>query len=347
MKCPATRPASIRRSGRTIYDPVEVGDPDLWIPTGELESILDTALCGKYLGDRPLRTRSKDAKQLVCKALGYPVPERFRQSRPQFAGQRMDVYVQKSNNLQIWNDEIVPARRYAVVRLGHDDVVTRVRVVAGDVIAGLDTTGALTRKYQAKLTVGRKHAVLISRDDTERLRPYLGVPHDSSASRSPTADPQTGAVLPIKTVYDALRGLLGTALENVADDQDRTRGMLLQGLVCKRLGYEEADDGRFPDLRHQLLEVKLQTSPTIDLGAVLPDDTAPLVDLKIDSTPLRPCDIRYVIFSGAMYGPHLLLTHLYLTNGRRFFERFPQMQGNIVNKKLQIKLPQDFFGIRP
>lgn len=123
--------------------------------------------------------------------------------------------------------------------------------------------------------------------------------------------------------------------------------MLLQGLVCKRLGYEEADDGRFPDLRHQLLEVKLQTSPTIDLGAVLPDDTAPLVDLKIDSTPLRPCDIRYVIFSGAMYGPHLLLTHLYLTNGRRFFERFPQMQGNIVNKKLQIKLPQDFFGIRP
>ena len=40
------------------------------------------------------------------------------------------------------------------------------------------------------------------------------------------------------------------------------------------LGYSRYEDkGQFPDIRHQLLEVKLQTSPTIDLGLVLPSST--------------------------------------------------------------------------
>ena len=55
----------------------------------------------------------------------------------------------------------------------------------------------------------------------------------------------------------------------------------------------------------------------------------------------RPGTIRR---SGASYGPHVLLTHLYVTNGRHFFGRFPQMKGNTVNTKLQIKLPFDFFS---
>jgi len=68
---------AIKASGLTIYDPVEIGDPALWIPTPELEVLLDTALVGISLAGLPLRTRSKVTKEHVCKALGYPVPTSF------------------------------------------------------------------------------------------------------------------------------------------------------------------------------------------------------------------------------------------------------------------------------
>ena len=67
----------IRKSGRTIYDPIEVGDPNLWVPTPALESLLNNALAGLNLAGLPNRTRSKVVKTAVCKALGYPVPASF------------------------------------------------------------------------------------------------------------------------------------------------------------------------------------------------------------------------------------------------------------------------------
>jgi hypothetical protein len=39
----------------------------------------------------------------------------------------------------------------------------------------------------------------------------------------------------------------------------------------------------------------------------------------------------------------VMLTHLFLTTGELFFSRFPQFQGKVLNKKLQIPLPEDFF----
>ena len=37
------------------------------------------------------------------------------------------------------------------------------------------------------------------------------------------------------------------------------------------------------------------------------------------------------------------LTHLFLSTGEKFFTRFPQFQGKVLNKKLQIPLPLNFF----
>ena len=68
---------SLRQSGFTIYDPIEIGDRNLWIPTAILEALLDVALRGISLAGLPLRTRSKVVKEHVCRALGYPVPSRL------------------------------------------------------------------------------------------------------------------------------------------------------------------------------------------------------------------------------------------------------------------------------
>ena len=56
---------------RTLYS-MDGNDSPLYIPTPQLESILDRGLRGFSLAGLPLRTRSKVAKSRVCEILGYP-----------------------------------------------------------------------------------------------------------------------------------------------------------------------------------------------------------------------------------------------------------------------------------
>jgi hypothetical protein len=336
---------NIRAAGITIYDPIVIGDPALWIPAPELERLLDDGLRGISLAGLPLRTRSKVAKEHVCRVLGYPLPDSFKKTQPRFPGQLFDMYVQKSNNLQVWNEELSPIRRYVLIRLSFDDVVTKVKVVTGDTLARLDTTGTLTQKYQARCTPGALAGELVAYEDTELLRPFVTADIDLQHVSTPISHPSAGAILPIATLYARLSRLIGVAFRDSGFDQERNRGAALHRLVCQALGYSSyQDDGQFPDVRHQLLEVKLQTRPTIDLGLVLPSSTEPLDVPQIFGRQVRHCDVRYAIFCAHTDGEVVTLTHLFLTTGEAFFSRFPQCQGRVLNSKLQIPLPSDFFG---
>jgi hypothetical protein len=103
------------------------------------------------------------------------------------------------------------------------------------------------------------------------------------------------------------------------------------------VGHE--DSGAFPDIKEQLLEVKLQTSPTIDLGLVSPDDETPLAFLP----GVRHCDTRYAVFYAVLDGSEVRLLHLGVARGADFFRFFQRFEGKILNSKLQIPLPRDFF----
>ncbi len=335
---------AIRQSGLSIYDPVKMGDPERWIPTPELEQLLNAAMAGISLVGLPLRTRSKVVKEHICLALGYPVPASFRRTQPSFPGQLFDTYVQKSNNLQVWNEKLASMRRYVIIRVGEDDVITRVKVILGNRLALLDRTGTLTEKYQARLTVSVPKGELVTHEDTELLRPFVRVGVDLTAIASPTYHPRRGQLLPIKEIYNRLQALVGQGFADTGYDQERNRGAALHRLVCQRLGYADyQDDGQFPDVRHQLLEVKLQTSPTIDLGLVCPDSKEALDVPNIEGQKIRHCDVRYALFYAATDGQNVTLTHLFLTTGEEFFTRFPQFQGKVLNRKLQIPLPANFF----
>lgn len=334
---------NISNSGYSIYDEIEIGDPELWIPSSELETILNIELCGIRLTGLPLRTRSKVVKEYVCHALGYPVPNTFRKSQPRFLGQNLDTYVQKSNNLQVWNEELDATRRYVLIRLSSKDEITKVKVVTGEALALLDTTGTLTQKYQARLIPGEQHKELISNIDTNAIFPFA-TPHVILKNTSPIDQPEAGSILPINVIFERLALLVGTQFPDSGHDQERNRGAALHRLVCKALGYSSyRDDGRFPDVRNQLLEVKLQTSPTIDLGLICPDSPAPLDIHKVQGRQIRHCDVRYALFYAQTDGELVTITHFFLTTGEAFFQRFPQFQGKVLNKKLQIPLPNDFF----
>jgi hypothetical protein len=336
---PAEYVAAIRQSGLTIYDQIPIYSP-LYIPTKVLEMTLDEGLIGHSVGGLALRTRSKVVKTKVCEVLGYPVPKSFRKEKPRFPCQNLDTYTQTSNNLQVWNEELDPLRRYAIIR-ECNGLLIKVRVVTGEALALLDKTGTLTQKYQARLCPGNLQAELVTALDTI---PMLDLVGSSAAMGSPIDYPTKGFILPIASVADRLKALLGRSFPDAGRDQERNRGEGLHRLVCEALGYTSyADDGQFPDIKNQMLEVKLQTSPTIDLGLVTPDSTAPVDSPPVNGITIRHCDCRYAIFSARTDGATVTLERVYLTTGESFFSRFPRFGGNVINRKIQIPLPSNFF----
>lgn len=76
--------AAITELGLDIYEPLD-RFPELVYLRPELEALLAAELVGSVLGG-PLRTRSKLAKEAVCRALGYPVPASFTRVKPRFPG---------------------------------------------------------------------------------------------------------------------------------------------------------------------------------------------------------------------------------------------------------------------
>ena len=332
----------INKSGLSIYDAVP---PELFIPTPILQTILRTKLIGISTAGMANRTRSKFVKEQIAAALGYPVPKSFKKTQPRYPGQNFDNYVQKSRNLQIWNEIINISRRYVIVSVTHDDLIDNVKVVMGDVISELDTTGTLTTKYQAKLTIKSHTCELISSTDTANICSVLGKSVDSEKLIDPIANPKAELLLPINEIYKLLLPLVNTKFTDNGVDQERNRGAALHSAISNALGYNNhADDGNYPDIRHQLLEVKLQTSPTIDLGQHSPDSLVPLPIPAMKGFTPNNTDIRYAIFSGKTDGSYVTLTGLFVTTGADFYSRFTQFGGNVTNTKLQIPLPRNFFG---
>jgi len=343
----------IQNNKLSVYDTIEIGDSDYWYNSNELEHLLSENLVGLDV-EYPLRTRSKIVKEKICESLGYVVPKSFKKTQPRFLSQNFDVYTQQSNNLQIWNEEIEPARRYVLIQISEVHKVESVKVVNGTVIADLDTTGKLTQKFQASFT--EKHtgvAKLLSSFDAFDLPNAEFAYNENLANYSPIDFPDGNSILPINAIYERLESLIGAKISYLGPLQERNRGGELHKLVCDALGYDTfKDDGQFPDIKHQLLEIKLQTSPTVDLGLILPGSISPLDMPKLNGYNLKMKDVRYAVFYGVLVpvmsdddpAESLVeITDAYIINGDDFFKYFRKFEGKEINSKLQIPLPRDFW----
>jgi len=327
--------------GFDIYEPL-TDHPEAVFTTAALETLLEREMLGQTF-DAPSRTRGKLAKQAVAKALGYPVPKTLRKTQPRFPGQDLDVYVQQRNNLQVWNAEVSPTRRYAVLRADQDNRIIAVRVVEGAELTAFDKTGTLTSKYQAKRRAGRTGSALVSSRDTEpfiaELAPTSHLGARLLAQLLPTATPAHGRVLSVSALHEKLLSLVGHTL--TYPPSERQRGEQLHRVACEVLGLGSyADTGRFPDIVCQALEVKLQSAGTIDLGLVMPNSQEPAVTL---SPRLRLCDARYLVAYARRENDVLRIDHIVTTTGGDFFKEFQIFGGLVQNHKLQMRLPSDFF----
>lgn len=344
-KRPETYVANLRKSRMTIYDIVNPLDTSHYIPTDVLEKLLHDALVNTSMAGLAPKTRSKVVKTKVCEALGYPVPKTFKKVQPRFTGQNFDIYNQQALNLQIWNELIDPERRYVLIRIGADEAVRKVKVVLGVDLIPLDTTGTVTTKYQASLDPEQPAKSKLEVQDSVELTPHVADDPTIPPIRNPSEDPIVGELFSIKALGEKLAPLVGQTFKDTGRVQDRNRGEGLHRLVCHALGYVVyGDSGQFPDVRHQLLEVKLQSSPTIDLGHVLPTSKAPVGVGPLSGFTPRHCDTRYAVFYGEIRGDHVHLTDLHLVTGSTFFSRFRQFGGLKINGKRQMLLPRSLFG---
>jgi len=333
---------NIIKSGISIYDTEAVSNPSLFIPTDVLEALLNNGLKDINLTGLPLRTRSKFIKALICKALGFPVPISFKKTKPSFPALNMDIYTQKSSNLQIWNEEIESTRRYAIIQVNNKDRIQKVKLITGKELAKYDKTGTLTTKYQAMLP-NVKTSKLLSKKDTSSVQKWCCDKTVDLKDINPTSIPVKNKLVPINTIYKLIKELEGTTFSYIDSIQERNRGNFLHQLICEKLGFTIfADKGTFPDILNQLIEVKLQTSPTIDLGRQIPDDNN--VIYSLDKNTFTNKDIRYVIVCGTKLDNEIRIQNILISTGEEFFKHFQMFGGKVKNTKIQLPLPLDFFN---
>lgn len=332
---------NIVSSGLSIYDVIDSSNADLFIPTECLQDMLSQKMIGLSLSGYALRTRSKVVKIEICKALGYPTPASFKKTQPRFPGQNFDVYTQKSLNVQIWNEEVDPSRRYVFFRTDEYDTIVAVKVILGDELVKYDRTGTLTHKYQA--TMNSYGYNICSQNDSDTILNWIIEPNSSLVGVNPNSLPSRDQLLKISTIYQRLLPMVGKSVSYLDAVQERNRGAELHEMICKHLGYSKFnDDGTYPDIANQLLEIKLQTSPTIDLGLHSPEDGKQIASK--DDISFHSEDVRYAIFDGVVDGDRVILRNLYLVTGRDFTSYFPLFKGKGTNAKLQLPLPYNFFN---
>lgn len=304
----------------------------------QLLTKLNNFLLGKTLAGLPLRTRSRVIKTYICKALDYEVPNSFLKTRPKFPCQNFDVYVQKSNNLQIWNDEIDETRRYVLIKLDDDDIIVKIKIIDGKELQVLDTTGKLTIKYQARVP---EHYSVATTNDHPILATVNSIVDLSSTN--PLSNPKAETLMSIKVIHQKLKMLVGKSFEDDSQIKERTRADNAHKMVCEALGFSSFyDDGQFPDIKNQLLEVKLQTSPTIDLGLHKPDEDKN-INVNVNGTKITTAMCRYAILKAHKENNTVTIDDVFVVSGINFFDIFEIFGGNVKNAKIQIPLPSNFF----
>ena len=124
--------------------------------------------------------------------------------------------------------------------------------------------------------------------------------------------------------------LLGTKLQSA---DTKNRGQILERKVMTLVGYRSNLVGGYPDVPNQLLEVKVQDSPTIDLGKYSPEFE------EVIYSNITTKDIRYLV---ALTNPKTnVIESVVLVSGKELGDIFSVVSD--TSFKCQRSIPMSFF----
>ena len=321
------------------------------------------------------RTDGSNIRKLIARTLEkYPLPKAAIEGEyeivppkqkgiPKIIREFIDTYIVtsgKSYNLQVWNR--IPSSQSLLIKYDSGEslkcvdvrfILTKIDVIAGKISSIIIATpeyivekfgafGKPTIKHQLlisskirKKIYGSEDKIMFFKDSNKLsylLRYNFEPPKDNMVE-----DPKSNEILSIGLIKTMVaEKLIGFKL---AADSTKNRGQALERKVLELLGYSSIDSGllygAFPDIPNQLLEVKVQDTPTVDLGKFSPEKEEVIIkDLNITTF-----DIRYLI---ALTNPETeMIEGIILSPGEKLGEVFSYVSDQ--SYKCQRSIPMDIF----
>lgn len=296
----------------------------------QLATRLETLIGQEFPLTRKSRTDGSRVRKLIAVTLlKYPLPEPAsshnyeimppkKKGVPKILREFIDTYIVTTGdtyNLQVWNRN--PTSSSVQVRYSDGSVLSAkdvrfVFVPIDPVAEVINSIVILTPEYiQAKFgAFGKptiKHQLIIPnrvRDLILTRTPPCLLGSDTNALKAILADryekpnssihdtPESGRIYALSLIAERFaRQLIGMVIPS---DTTKNRGQTLEKIVAEILGYTLGDEllsGNYPDIRNQLLEVKIQDSATVDLGLYSPQFEEAVPAFPTVTTQ----DIRYLI----------------------------------------------------
>ncbi|MDC7291401.1 nuclease [Blautia schinkii] len=277
---------------------------------------------------------------------------------PAFLREYIDTYIVTTGNLynlQVWNRNPNSASVQVDLKNGENLLASDVRFVLGKINADkciesivIMTPDYIERKFgkfgrptvKQQLIISNKRRTDIINDGgmvitDSSLPEELLAQDDTSIGQNVSIKDEPDKVLPIKVIDERISDkLIGEKL-NIALST-KQRGQQLERMVAHELGYKNMQgglEGGYPDIRNQMLEVKVQDSPTIDLGKFSPQFEEPINAVFTTRT------IRYLIaLTNSMNGE---IDGLILCPGGELGKHFTYVADKSF--KCQRSIPMSFF----
>jgi hypothetical protein len=321
------------------------------------------------------RTDGSNVRKLVAATLEkYPLPELAEIGQfeivppkgkgiPKIALEFVDTYIVSSGisyNLQVWNR--IPSAETLLIRYdnGENLKCTDVRFVfvkinieelkiasvviltPGYIVKNFGVFGQPTIKHQLLISKKVRQEIYGSFDkilvfpDSKRMTYYIQHeyrPPNMNMTEEPNIKNLYSIELLRIRVAEKLIGFkLGAA-------STKNRGQALEKKTLELLGYTVKDEdllyGAYPDIRNQLLEVKVQDSPTVDLGKFSPNKE----EVVAQEFNLTTFDVRYLI---VLTNPQTeIIEGVILCPGEKLGEIFSYV--STESYKCQRAIPMKFF----
>ena len=247
------------------------------------------------LNFRKMITNHLLSKYIPKEAVEYEIVPPKQKGVPSFLREYIDTYLVTSGinyNLQVWNRNpngtsvqvdlkngetlLASDVRFVLGKINEDEIIESIVIMTPEYIENrFGKFGKPTVKQQLIISnkkreeIINKHGMIVA--DTDISVDLLDTENSTVVGDVSIKD-EPEKVLPIETIHQQItEKLLGEKLD--ISLSTKQRGQQLERMVAYHLGYKKLQgglEGGYPDIRNQMLEIKVQDSPTIDLGRYSP-----------------------------------------------------------------------------
>lgn len=317
------------------------------------------------------RTDGSAARKMVaaCLEKHYDVipmlevkPKCAKKGVPKIAFELIDTYIVTTGsnyNLQVWNripnssdvlieydnGEVLTCKdvRLVFIRINPEKNFIESIIVASpnEIESRFGRFGVPTIKWQLIISDSKRQAI-IDNNPPVLVEPDI-LPDEILSGRvsyhslKMYESPQAGMIVPIEDLAPILiESLIGKVIKPAAT---KNRGQKLEYSVISLLNYKLDENstlaGGYPDLPNQALEIKIQDSPTVDLGKYSPQNKTEIFpNVSIDTESMR-----YLI--ALMNKQTNVVEGFVLAPGKKLGEHFSYVADK--SYKCQRSIPMNFF----